>query len=286
MNDSTHEWRSQENRESSKCLEEMQHWFDERQDALRNKGCSNADITTITSMNKIQRVVSQCKENHGGPLTKVEELDSIIKNTVDEKQLSRILDLEIRYRKFTMTKVKSDCPLFLQRKLTNEQKIENIRLLMESQDLGLKAVATMEDLIKVIGESNETDEPHSIPTDQDREIDDDSDTEKILSTRLTSQDQLSKDEFILGMFEDGFYPGQVLKDCGDKIDALFMTKATIANSDDLLYWKWPTKTDRQIIRKVCILKIRPNLDIAIELSTRRCIIFKLLNLEFVNKFVA
>ena len=65
-------------------------------------------------------------------------VDLKIHNSGDKTtQQSRILDLEIRYRKFTMTKVKSDCPLFLQRKLTNEQKIENIRLLMESQDLGL-----------------------------------------------------------------------------------------------------------------------------------------------------
>lgn len=125
-------------------MDEMQDWFDERQDALRSKGCSNADITTITTMNKIQRVVSQCKASHGGPLTTIEELDNIIENTNDEKKLSKILDLEIRYRKFTMTKVKSDCPLFLQRKLTNQQKKENIRLLMECQDLGLKAVATIQ----------------------------------------------------------------------------------------------------------------------------------------------
>ena len=49
---------------------------------------------------------------------------------VDPKKLSKLLDLEIRYRKFSMTNVKSNCPLFQKRKLSNEQKMKNFGLVM------------------------------------------------------------------------------------------------------------------------------------------------------------
>ena len=50
-------------------------------------------------MNRIQRVVKQCRSNHGGPISSKEERQNIIATIEDEKALSKILDLEIRYRK-------------------------------------------------------------------------------------------------------------------------------------------------------------------------------------------
>lgn len=122
-----------------------------------------------------------------------------------------------------MTKIKNDCPLFQQRKLSNQQKIENVTLLMESQDLGLKALATMDGLVKAISDNNVCDEEEEAPADNASQPV--CDAEQVLSTRLSSQDKLEKVDFILGMFEDGFYPGQVLKDCGSKVDAIFVEQA-------------------------------------------------------------
>ena len=291
ITESEYEWRSKENRESAKRLKVMQSIFNEGQDKLRVSGCSNSDIAAITTMNKIQRVVMQCKKNHGGPIVSKEELDEIIASTKDVKKLSKALDLEIRYRKFTMTKVKNDCPLFQQRKLTVDKKIENIHLLMDSQELGLKALATMEDLVTAIHRSDDADnntneaEIDDVPLQDTVDIATTDEAVNILSMRLSSQDTLSKDDFILGMFVDGFYPGQVLKDCGEAVDAIFMTEATIQGMPKSLMWKWPSTTDRQLMRKVCILKIRPNMDLAREYSTRRCVVYKLMNLELVQKFV-
>jgi len=263
----------------------MQDWFDERQDALRTKGCSNADIAVITTMNRIQRVVNQCRVNHGGPISSKEELQTLVDTIQDEKALGKILDLEVRYRKFTMTK--NDCPLFQQRKLSNQQKIENISLLMESQDLGLRALATMDDLLKAIGDNNHLEDQETSPDPESNPQQNECDfAEQVLSTRLSPLDTVAKDEFILGMFEDGFYPGQVVKDCNDKVDAIFMKQATFQNVSKPLYWKWTPQTDRHTIKKICVLKIRPNIDIAVECSTRRCIIYKLLNLELIEKFVS
>ena len=73
----------------------MQCWFDERQDVVRRSGCSDSDIATITTMNKIQPVVSQCLNNHCSPLTSKEELPEVAEKVVDLKKLSKLLDLEI-----------------------------------------------------------------------------------------------------------------------------------------------------------------------------------------------
>ena len=111
------------------------------------------------------------------------------------------------------------------------------------------------------------------------------DAQQILSTRLSSNDNLQKDEFILRIFEDGLYPRHVIKDCGDKLDAIVMNEALFPGSAKPTFWKWKSNTDRHLIRKIYILKIQPNIDIAIEVSTCRCIVYKLMNLEIVEKFV-
>ena len=276
----------------------MQYWFDERQDVLRRSGCFDSDIAAITTMNKIQRVVSQCRNHHCGPLTSKEELAEMAEKVVDPKKLSKLLDLEIRHRKFIMTNVKSNCPLFQKRKLSKEQKMENIGLLMDSHELGLKALTTMDELVTAINVNEDVDENlNGKPVNENQESSVESETaaapvetsechaQQILSKRLSPNDNLQKDEFILGMFEDGFYPGQMISDCGDKVDTIFMNEASFLGSAKSTFWKWTSNTDRHLIRKICVLKNRSNIDIAIEVSTRRCIVYKLMNLEIVEKFV-
>ena len=280
----SNEWQSKENRENAEKLYQLQSKFDEKQDKLRSAGCSDPDIAAITTMNKIQRVVKQCKENHGGPILTKDELDKIISKTKkDETQLGKILDLEIRYRKFTMTKVKNDCPLFLQRKLSNDKKIKNLNLLIDSQTLSLRALATMDDLKQAIQDISGESETEVAEEEQSNDVEERV-TESILSTRIAVDDTLKKEEFILGMFEDGFYPGQVVADHGNVVDVIFMTEASSASHAQKSLWKWPSVNDQHMIRKVCILKIRPNLDIMLTLSSRRCIVYKLVNLELVEKF--
>ena len=286
-----HAWRLKENKQASKKLKELQKVFDREQDALRSSGVSDSDISVITTSNKIQRVVKQCKTHHNGPLITKEELDEIVSTMEDTKELNKLLDLEIRYRKFTMTKVKSDCPLFLQKKLDTEQKIKNLKLLMHSQELGMKALATMSDLASVINLSTTVTDGNTdsdeIALDAEEITEDDTclnSEPSIPSLRLTQQTVLAKDEFILGVFEDGFYPGQVLQDSGDTVEAIFMQEVVQSNYPSKSFWKWPSRSDRQTLKKVYVLEIRPNIDVVLELSTRRCLIYKLLNLELVEKF--
>ena len=158
--------------------------------------------------------MKQCKVHHNGPLVTEEELNEVVISTTNLKELNKLLDLEIRYRKFTMTKIKSDCPLLLQRKINIEQKIKNLKLLMDSQELGSKALAKMSDLASVINGSTtiedfntESDElaidPEDIANDKTPLNSEYSDEIPLL--RLTQQTVFAKDEFILGVFEDGFF---------------------------------------------------------------------------------
>ena len=111
----------------------LQKNFKQKQEDLKSHGLEDADIAIVTAVNKVQRVVSQCKKSHGGPLSDIPELHDLVEkfsmNDGAEKKLHSVLNLEVRYRKFTMTNVKDICPLFRQKELTVEQKVKNLELI-------------------------------------------------------------------------------------------------------------------------------------------------------------
>ena len=108
----------------------------------------------------------------------------------------------------------------------------------------------MDDLVTAINVNEDVDENlDGKPINENQELNVESETaaapvetsecdiQQILSTRLSSNDNLQKDEFILGMVEDGFYPGLVTSDCGDKVDAILMNKALFPGSAKSTFWK-------------------------------------------------
>ena len=85
-----------------KEMDIMQKEFDKKQKALIAAGVVPADAILITSENKIQRVVEQCRRSHGGSITNDEEVENISARFSDDKSKKSALVLEIRYRKFTV----------------------------------------------------------------------------------------------------------------------------------------------------------------------------------------
>ena len=65
-----------------KELDTQQQEFDVKQKSLIEAGVTPADAILITSQNKIQRVVVQCRRSHGGPISEVFEVENIIKKCV------------------------------------------------------------------------------------------------------------------------------------------------------------------------------------------------------------
>ena len=84
------EWRFNENKQAVESLKLIQNLFDVNQEALRTAGVSDADAAVITTSNKIQRVVRQCKEHHNGPIVTKEELDELVTSTKDSKKVIKI----------------------------------------------------------------------------------------------------------------------------------------------------------------------------------------------------
>ena len=76
--DSEMKWTSRENRQAAKELMTLQKNFKEKQDVLRSQGLEDADIAAVTCFNKVQRVVTQCKRSHGGPMSDVAELHEMV----------------------------------------------------------------------------------------------------------------------------------------------------------------------------------------------------------------
>ena len=157
--DKSHSWSSKRMRKLTRKLDEKQIEFTNKQKDLVSAGVKPSDAVLLTNENKIQRVVEQCRKSHGGPIATEEELDDFVKLLYnDEKLLRKALMYEIRYRKFTYLNIKDSNPLFAQMKLTNDQMICNLRMLINNMALCLKSSVTMEDLKTAI----ENDEAPSI----------------------------------------------------------------------------------------------------------------------------
>ena len=91
-------------------------------------------------------------------------------------------------------------------------------------------------------------------------------------------------EFIIAMFEDGPYPGEIISFDDTNVTINFLESATINKQRSFKYWKWPTIIDQHTVNKLSILPIRPSLDIATQYSNNRNVVFELLNFDLVMKF--
>ena len=193
-------------------------------------GVDDLGATNIYSNNKLIKCVADCKKSHNGPIINADGLETLTKDlSSDEMTLHKALNLEIRFKKLSLTDVKDTCPLFRQRGLSIDEKKMNLKTLISSQ-LNFCALTSMEDLEVTITEydvadkaqrkervvqhlSTETDDimiPGSEPGDNEEPDDD-----------------FKVDEFIIVLFEVGPYPGKILESKGDEIKTNFMIPVII-----------------------------------------------------------
>ena len=69
-------------------------------------GIEEEDAAKLNTGNKIIRCVVASKKSHNDPLTSVEELENMVQNW-SGKALHTALNIEIHFRKFSFTTVKS-----------------------------------------------------------------------------------------------------------------------------------------------------------------------------------
>ena len=70
----------------------------------------------------------------------------------------------------------------------------------------------------------------------------------------------------------------------DEVRVNFMVPLIIKRETRFGLWKWPSFNDEHVIVKQSILPIRPCLDISLLHSTKRNVVFELLNNDLVQKF--
>ena len=118
-------------------------------------------------------------------------------------------------------------------------------------------------------------QPEEIPEPEVREP-------VVPATAATSSDNCppTVNDCVVGLFEDGFYPGEVLSVNGDEAEITFM--APIKKSES--HWVWPNRKDIQTLNKDSILKVRPRLEVEYKLSTVRIVIFELVNVDVIKQF--
>ena len=100
--------------------------------------------------NKIIQLVNKIKASHNGPITTLEQLEEVRSTYKDNlDQLDKILNLEIRFRKITLVKIKTGCPLFKQGNITQDLKIKNLQSLI-NDSLNCATTVEFEDLEEAI----------------------------------------------------------------------------------------------------------------------------------------
>ena len=294
MLDSSFSWSTQRMRKKTKEIDKVQREFTENQKALIASGVTPPEAIQITAQNRIQRVVEQCRRSHGGPISEEKELDNILEDIKDDKALKSALTSEIRYRKFTLLKIKESNPLFKQRNVPSQQLVTNLRLLLQKSSVGLACSVSLDDLEKVVGEDELVEEVIEGRDDMQKELMEVDSTPAMHELQAGSAVQAGPwppkmGEHLAVNFEDGFYIGEVIAIIDEEtVKVSYMMPKKIATaSTELnlrLFWYWPSKQDVMNTNRRAVLPLRPVLKLAAPPSTKRFVVFKLENLDFVEKF--
>ena len=117
--------------------------------------------------------------------------------------------------------------------LSIKEKVRNLEQLISSQ-LEFSGLANMDDLEEAISSCEMIDEVDNPVRVHDTVLDT---TELIprFEDSINRQDKYKIDEFILGLFEDGVYPGQVLQVSTDSLKASFMTPIFLKGKNSFIY---------------------------------------------------
>ena len=220
-----YQWCTPANRTAAKKVKTKQSDFNEIQMELIKSGVDDVDASNICTENKVIKCVSECKKSHNGPVDNVEELKMIAsKLSSNEKSLHKALNLEIRFRKLTLTDVKATCPLFRQKGLTIYQKVQNLETLITSQ-LEFRALAGMEDLEAAINKGdqdlvNEANGNNIQNPEIDAKVHDTVVREDTVG--VDAETLFKEEDFIIGLFVDGPYPGKIVKVNPETIVGNFM----------------------------------------------------------------
>ena len=295
MLDQEYSWSSQKMRRKTREVDKLQKEFSENQKDLIANGVTPAEAIQITAENRIQRVVQQCRRSHGGPISEEGDLTTLVDTIKDEKKLKVALTSEIRYRKFTLLKVKESNPLFKQRNLSTDQLSSNLRILLKNSSLDVTCSVSLEDLDKVVGVSDEAvvdsenNDAEMTTLEESTDCENGTPQQQAESSYKAGPWPPKIGDHLAVNFEDGFYLGEVIELVSPevvKISYMLPKKISTASTElnPRIFWFWPSRKDLMDTHQAAVLPLRPVLTIASPPSTKRFVVFKLENLDFIEKF--
>ena len=290
-------WKTKANRAAAKKLKVIQKQFDSRQEELIKSGVDKADAANICTSNKVIKCIAKCKESHDGPIVTTEELHKMVSKKKDDngegKDLHKALNLEIRFRKLTLTEVKTTCPLFRQKGLSVAHKVKNLESLIESQ-LDFKVLADMDDLESAIDnaeqaqiqkQSFEKEEVEQSVSQDKSPTKPEKSSDNLPTTAPSTDHNICVGEFVLGLFDDGFYPAEVILIDDDDIEINCQEPAIIRGERNFQFWKWISAVETETISSLSVLPIRPVLDVDEQYTSSRNVVFQLCNYELIKNLV-
>lgn len=280
------EWRTKAVRKTAQELKKLEKAFGQSQEELLTT-TNDAEAALVVQDNKVLKLVSKMKESHDGPITTLEELNRVTEKYKD-KELDKILTLEIRFRKMTSTKVKSACPLFKQRNITQELKLMNLKSLV-SASLNCSTSAEFEDLENAIIAKSLT-----IPTPAPAPILAPAPIQAPIQEETgpdTAEDQIvpvavpmAVGTFVAVLCEDDFYIGEIILTGTSAIKVSFMARLNTSGSNKNKHWIFPSRKDEHNIEMSSVLEVYPQLDPNIGMSSARVVVMDLINFKIIEKF--
>ena len=124
-------------------------WTESQQKLLKN-GVKDSDVNALQRAQMMTKLIASLKK-HDGPLNSDDGIDTFLKKhkKCPEKEVSRTLNEEIRFRRDSNVRfsVSKDCYLYRQRGITNEQRVTNLRLLVQRPDARSTAIEDLRSII-------------------------------------------------------------------------------------------------------------------------------------------
>ena len=119
------------------------------QQKLLDSGVKDTDVNALHRAQMMTKLIASLKK-HDGPLNSDKEIDVFLEEYKKHKDLSRMLNEEIRFCRDSNLRfsVSKDCYLYRQRGISDELRVKNLCLLVQRPEA--RSSATIDDLRNVL----------------------------------------------------------------------------------------------------------------------------------------
>jgi hypothetical protein len=146
--DGSHSWKNI-SKEKIQAMKEKEEKWTQEQEKLLDLGVSKSEIHALQRSSQMVALIEKLKL-HSGPLNSDAKIDEFLTKQKQEKttdvKVATMLNLELKFRRDANLRfsLSNNSYLYKQRKITNDEKIKNLRILVRWPEA--KSTATLDDL--------------------------------------------------------------------------------------------------------------------------------------------